>query len=101
MMMAPGSTPNPPELSAASIDALRTALGQYLADPNAVAILQPTLQRVAAEAREKKMQAERLLVVLKDLWFALPPIRQATDIEQQNRQLQRVVTICIREYYTT
>jgi hypothetical protein len=100
MMMATDSTPRGPRLNAASIDALESALQRYLTDANEVATLQAALRPVAAEAREKKMHAEQLLVLLKDLWFALPQV-QASDTEQQHRTLQRVVTLCIREYYST
>lgn len=97
-MMVPGSTPNRPELSAASIAALKSALACY-ADDNDLKALQLSLRRLASEAREKAIHAEQLLVVLKDAWFALPQVAQAPQGEEQDRQLQRVVTVCIREYY--
>ena len=46
------------------------------------------------------MRAEELLVLLKDVWFGLPAIRRMKEGEAQSRLLQRVVTLCIREYYT-
>jgi hypothetical protein len=99
MMMAPDLTPHRPTLSAESLAALESALQSFVARGDAAA-LQPALQRVAAEARERRMQAEQLLVLLKDVWFALPEIAQAAQGDSQNRLLQRVVTLCIREYYT-
>ena len=62
--------------------------------------LQEALHRVAAEARSKHMLAERLLIALKDVWYSLPAIRQSPVGETQNRMLQRIVTLCIREYYS-
>ena len=59
------------------------------------------MQTIATEAREKQMRAEQLLVVLKDIWYSVPQIAQAPLGEQQNRLLQRVVTLCIREYYSS
>jgi len=99
MMMAPDRTPDVPELNAASLAALASALQNYAhkADPTD---LQPALQCIATEAREKQMRAEQLLVVLKDIWYSVPQIAQAPQGEQQNRLLQRVVTLCIREYYS-
>jgi hypothetical protein len=99
MMMAPDRTPHGPELSAESLAALELALQSFVARDDAVA-LQPALQRIAAEAREKQMHAEQLLIVLKDVWFGLPEIAQAAHGDAQNRLLQRVVTLCIREYYS-
>lgn len=101
MMMAHDSTPNRPELSAASVDALRSALQECLAQSSETSALQPALRQIATEARANKVHAEQLLVMLKDIWFALPQIGKAHEGEPQNRLLQRVVTLCIREYYST
>ena len=100
MMMAPDRTPKGPELSAASIAALESALQQHVRE-NDLTALQPALHRIATEAREKQMQAEQLLVVLKDVWFSLPQIAQAPQAKVQDHLLQSVVTLCIREYYST
>lgn len=99
MMMAHDSTPPRPELSASSIESLRAAFRTYLRD-NDTARLQVSLREIAQEARGKKMRAEQLLVQLKDIWFELPEIHGAPEGEGQNRLLQRVVTLCIREYYS-
>lgn len=102
MMMARDSTPNRPELLPASVNSLKVALQEYLergSDTPTVS-LQSALRSIAAEAREKQMHAEQLLVILKDVWFALPDIGKVQGAELQNRMLQRVVTLCIREYYS-
>lgn len=99
MMMAPDRTPQGPELGAASLAALTSALEMYAVQADATA-LQPALQRIAIEAREKRMHAEQLLIVLKDVWYAMPQVAQAPQGESQDRLLQRVVTLCIREYYS-
>lgn len=101
MMMAHDSTPNRPELSASSVEALRSALLECLEQSGETSALQPALRQIATEARATKMHAEHLLVLLKDIWFALPQIGKPSESEQQNRLLQRVVTLCIREYYST
>ncbi len=101
MMMAKDSPPPRPQLSGTSIQNLKDALRDFLADggDNPGASLQTALTRVASEARDKQMQAEQLLVALKDTWFALPEVAALRDNESQNRALQRVVSLCIREYY--
>jgi hypothetical protein len=58
------------------------------------------LQRVSVEAREKYIQAEHVLIALKDIWYELPQMRATANIEEQQRLLQSVVTLCIREYYS-
>lgn len=99
MMMAPDRTPEVPKLNAASLAALASALENYAVRADATA-LQPALQSIATEARERQMLAEHLLVVLKDIWYSVPQIAQAPQGELQNRLLQRVVALCIREYYS-
>lgn len=100
MMMVQDSPPDRPQLSTETKAVLESALQQYLADPARSEALQPALRRVAAEARERKIHAEHLLLVLKDVWYALPQIGGAPEGESQNKLLQRIVTLCIREYYT-
>ena len=100
MMMAHDSTPGRPELSASSVEGLRTAFRDYLRDVDA-ARLQLALRAVALEARQRKMRAEQLLVQLKNIWFELPEISRAPEGEEQSRKLQRMVTLSIREYYSS
>jgi len=100
MMMAHDSTSNGPELSTESIVALESALQKYLANQDASVSLEPTMRRIAVEARAKSIRAEQLLIMLKDIWYALPQVARADHVESQNRLLQRVVTLCIREYYS-
>jgi hypothetical protein len=100
MMMAHDSTPGRPGLSAESVDALRSALEEYLVSGQEPTSLRPALRRIAVEARAKKIHAEQLLIVLKDVWYALPQMGRAGS-EPQNIMLQRIITLCIREYYST
>ena len=99
MMMARDLTPQRPELDAASIDALNAALQRYVERGEDGSELTDVLRRVAEEARAKHMHAEQLLITLKDVWYALPAIRKMPDGDQQNRLLQRLITLCIRQYY--
>lgn len=101
MMMAHDSSPPPvPGLAKETVAHVRVALSEYLEDSEAHGqSLRDALDVLAAEAREKKMLAEQLLVVLKDIWYALPEVRAIEDSGAQIRMLQRVVTMCIKEYY--
>ncbi|HMC57425.1 MAG TPA: hypothetical protein VKH19_19745 [Gemmatimonadaceae bacterium] len=98
MMMARDFTPQRPELDAASVDTLARALAKYLEDDEGADLLL-VLRHIAEEARSRHMHAEQLLVALKDVWYSLPAIRNSPEGEQQNRILQRVITLCIRQYY--
>ena len=102
MMMAHDSSQTPPSrLDDESVSALRFALRAYLHNAEAPSGLQAALHRIATEARERGILPEQLLVVLKDLWSTLPEVRSMTDTRQQVNLLQRVVTMCIKEYYSS
>jgi hypothetical protein len=99
-MMAHDSSVPRPDLSASTVASLEKALAAFLADPTETSQLERALSALTKEARDKQVHAEQLLVVLKDVWFALPAIRQVPSGETQNALLQRVVTQCIRQYYS-
>ena len=101
MMMAYESSPPPAAgLAEETVARTRVALSNYLEDSEAgSAELRDALDAMAAEARSKSMLPEQLLVVLKDVWYALPAVRAIDDSGAQIRLLQRVVTMCIKEYY--
>ena len=100
MMMAYDSSQNPPSrLSDDTTNAVRVALREYLASGSS-SELQHSLLVMAADAREKSMPPEQVLIALKDIWNALPEVRAMTDSTNQIRLLQRVVTMCIKEYYS-
>jgi predicted ATPase len=56
---------------------------------------------MASEARTRSMLPEQLLIVLKDVWHGLPEVRSMHDTREQVPMLQRVVTMCIKEYYNS
>ena len=100
-MMAHHSSPPPPAgLAEETIARVRSALSRYLDDQGGGGQeLRDSLDAMASEARAKSMLPEQLLVVLKDIWYALPAVRAIDDAGAQIRLLQRVVTMCIKEYY--
>ena len=101
MMMAADSSAGRPQLSAESVSELTAALQRYAGNDADIAAIQPSLRKVAEEARRKKVNAEELLVLLKDVWFGLPAVRDgAGDAEGRHQLLQRLVTVSIREYYS-
>jgi hypothetical protein len=101
MMMAHDSSSTPPSrLDEHTVVAVRDALRAYLAKGADPAPLQRALVDMSSEARRKAMLPEHLLVVLKDVWAGLPEVRSMHDSGEQVRLLQRVVTMCIKEYYS-
>jgi hemoglobin-like flavoprotein len=102
MMMASDSSQTPSSrLDDATLEALRAALSQYLIDDTSSNQLREVLMRVATEARERAILPEHVLIALKNVWSALPEVRNTPATTQQIRLLQRVVTMCIKEYYSS
>lgn len=91
----------PNVLAKETVDAVRGALQRYARAPasDPAPDLRSALQALAREARLKDVPPEQLLVALKSVWQQLPEVENARDYTEQTRVLQRVVTICIKEYF--
>jgi hypothetical protein len=101
MMMAYDSSQNPPSrLDDETVAAVRDALRVYLSRSPDAEALRRALTHMSVQARERSILAEHVLVVLKDLWSTLPEVRAMPETGEQIRMLQRVVTMCIKEYYS-
>ena len=98
-MMAFDKTPGSPHLEATTIEALRSALARSITHGNHEADLRDLLCQTAAEAREKGIRAEQLLIALKDIWFSLPELTSKTATDVDNALLQDLISRCIQEYY--
>lgn len=61
--------------------------------------LSALIGRAAMDARQKGLQAEQLLVVLKELWYSLPPKAGQPGSDVQSRLLQQLIAKSIQEYY--
>lgn len=99
MMMAHDPSTSSSRLDDDSLNSVRLALRGYLQDSRDPTALQASLLLVATEARARNILPEQLLVILKETWSSLPEVRAMSDAGEQVRLLQRVVTMCIREYY--
>jgi hypothetical protein len=99
MTMAHDSSTPSSRLDDESLNCVRLALRGYLQDCEDPSALQASLLLVATEARARNVLPEQLLVILKETWSSLPEVRAMRDAGEQVRLLQRVVTMCIREYY--
>lgn len=100
MTTAHDSTPGPSPLDESTVHSVRTALIHYVTMPTRGDSLRSALHSMAAEARAKSIMPEHLLVALKDVWYSLPTVQGIGEQAEQVRLLQRVVTMCIKEYYS-
>lgn len=99
-MMAFDKTPSSPRLETTTIEALRSALARSVAQGNHEADLRDLLCQTAAEARDKGIRAEQLLIALKDIWFSLPELTSKTPTDVDYTLLQELISRCIQEYYS-
>lgn len=98
-MMAFDRTPSVQTLDPETVSALRAALARSVAQGNHADDLRQLLCHSAEEARVKGIQAERLLIVLKDIWYSLPEVVNASSSVVENTLLQELISRCIQEYY--
>lgn len=78
--------------------ALERALGST--DGNGDRALRDTIQELCAEARRAGLRPEELIVLVKATWRSRPELGTVSHGEP-NPALDRVITMCIEEYYRT
>lgn len=100
-MMAFDRTPSSAALEPSTVSQLRAALSRSVASGNHGEDLKELLRRAATEARSKGVQAEQLLVALKDIWYSLPDLSTQPGTEVHTRLLQQLIARCIQEYYAS
>jgi hypothetical protein len=98
-MMAFDRTPSRPALEPETVDALRRTLATSVAHGNHADELHDLLCRAAGDARAKGMQAEQLLISLKEIWYSMPEVTTASSPAIENSLLQELISRCIQEYY--
>ena len=100
MASEPPYEPHPRALSAQTTEALRTGVACHLArDADGEAKLGHAVAAVVAEARERAMRPEELILAFKNLYDALPEPRSAVARAEQMHLRERLVSACIRAYF--
>ena len=95
----PALRPQHSELSPASVQALRGALRNHLTPTSESGALRPALQGICAEARQREIAPERLVVLLKEMWQVLPEVQDLPRGTARDGLLDRVITISIEEFF--
>jgi hypothetical protein len=101
-MMAPESrhSPEPRALSEETLAALRRAVsGHQGHSPDSDESVRLAVDAVVAEARERKMRAEELILAFKAVYNSLPEPVSATARADQLRLREQLITACIKAYY--
>jgi hypothetical protein len=97
------STPTRP-LPVAAHAALRCALGEQLRrsvydEPVSTPRMRRALRLLCEDARRRGVRAEQLVVMIKQAWASLPETRWRPGDDRGPVILERVVRVCIEEYY--
>jgi hypothetical protein len=88
------------ELATIISAALRRGLtAKFFAVLGAEGQLRADLQEVCREARRQNMRVEYLIIAFKDAWRDLPEARTLPRGSQGTEFLNRVITLCIAEFY--
>ena len=90
----------PSALSERAMTALRTAIQGQFRQPTADHALRRALHALCLEARSKDLRAEQLIMVFKRAWHTLPESR-GPETRKKQAVLDRLITICVEEYYAT
>lgn len=84
--------------SSDTLDQLHRSLLAFVHDDREDS-LRAALRRLGAEARANGIPPEGVLIQLKQLWYALPSNTERAPSSADLRTLERVVTMCIKEYF--
>jgi hypothetical protein len=99
--MAFDRTPISSKLDPAMVAELRDSFTRSLQTGDHGEDLKGLLSRAATDARGKGIQAEQLMLALKDIWYAIPQLSKNAPSEVQTRLLQQLISRCIHEYYAS
>ena len=87
-------------LSDSTIQELRAALTDQLKQATGLSPeLTRLLRKVGAEARQKKVRPEELIVTFKQMWNSVAESVPLQNAEERERMRQTLVTLCIQAYY--
>lgn len=100
-MMAFERTPSTTALDPVVVADLKKVLSASVQTGDHGDELKGLLTRAAADARQKGVQAEQLLLAMKDIWYSLPHLSTQPGNDVQTRLLQQLIARCIQEYYAT
>jgi hypothetical protein len=98
-MMAFDRKPSPPTLEPETVATLHECFVRAVARGNHTDELRELLCSAAREAKEKGIEAERLLILLKEIWYSIPAVTAASSAGSRTVLLQELISRCIQEYY--
>lgn len=90
----------PSRLDEPTVELVRVALRRSLGEGVETPPMRTALAALTAHARDRGVLPEQLVVLIKDLWFAMPEVRTMPAAAELVRRQQAIVTMCIKEYFS-
>lgn len=83
-----------------TMTALRSALQGQFRHPAGEVDLRRAMRAMCADGRKRQLRVEKIIILLKSIWNGLPEVQGRTTSSRQDL-LDRLITICVEEYYAT
>ena len=95
-----GTSETDSEFAATVSEALRRGVtAKFFATLGGEAQLRSDLRTVCMEAKRNNLRVEHLIIAFKDAWRSLPEARLLPQGTQGPELLNRIITLCIAEFY--
>jgi hypothetical protein len=78
---------------------LRSALSRFVEGSSDETDVCSALAVLAAEAQNRQLYAEHMLIAFKRVWAEMPEVQSIPDEAERRRLLARLVKLCIDSYY--
>jgi hypothetical protein len=95
-----GSVPAHAGLSAEAVGALRRAVQVYLDRGASDGDILHAVRLMCLDVHRDNLRAEQLIIAFKEAWHALPEVQRIPRGGERERLLERIVTLCVQEYYS-
>ena len=82
-----------------TLQLVRMSLARYLSGDMDEEQVCRALEVLAREARERRLNAEHMLIAFKAIWGELAEVQAINDAQERKRLLDHLVTFCIDAYY--
>jgi hypothetical protein len=97
----PGPRPAHAGLSAEAVAALRRAVQLYVDQGSMDGEIRHAVRTMCADVHRDNLRAEQLIIAFKEAWHALPEVHRIPRGGERERLVERVVTMCVEEYYSS
>jgi hypothetical protein len=88
-------------LSAEAFGALRHAIQTYVDQGSGDGEILHAVRMMCVDVHRDNLHAEQLIIAFKEAWRTLPEVQRIPRGGERERLLERIVTLCVEEYYSS